>query len=149
MERWRRGIGHDGHLVADLRLNTPCEGGRGRSLQSGYHAIWWRSGAVDDEGWLGSGPLDVIDLRSIRPGAKGAVRIYPMQPSSWRDVGAGTVLDLRERVGQTLGVAVVRERIGVPDEALLRLDAVPLRPHESRLVARPMFEDLATVRGPG
>ena len=149
MERWRRVIGHDGHLLADLRLNAPSEGGRGRSLQSGYHATWWRSDAVDDEGWVGSGPLDVLDLPSIKPGATGRVRIYPMDPSSWRDVCAGTVLHLRERVGQTLGVAVVRERIGVPDEAPLRLDAVPLRPNESRLVARPMFEDLATGREPG
>jgi hypothetical protein len=104
---------------------------------------------VDDEGWLGSGPLDVIDLRSIPAGATGAVRIYPMQPSSWRDVRGATVLDLREGIAQTLDIAVVRKRIGVPDEAPLRLSAVPLRPNESRLVARLAFEDLATVREAG
>lgn len=41
VERWRRLIGHDGYLVAELRLLAPEEGGRGRALQSGYHAQWW------------------------------------------------------------------------------------------------------------
>jgi hypothetical protein len=135
VERWRRLIGHDGYLVADLRLATPAEGGRGRALQSGYHASWWLAG--DGETWLGSGPIDLLDeRRSIKPGEAGRVAIRPMDPSAWRTVGAEDVLHLRERVGQTLGIATVRARVGVPDAAPLRFDAVPLRPGEVLLERR-------------
>ncbi len=143
MERWRRLIGHDGYLVADLCIRTPAEGGRRRAVQGGYHAQWWLV-AEDCETWLGSGPLDLLDeRRSIKPGEKGRVAIHPMDPSAWRRVGTSDVLHLRERVGQTLGIATVRERVGVPDEAPLRLDAVPLRPGEVRLERREnLFEKL-------
>lgn len=136
MERWRRLIGHDGYLVAHLRLNTPQEGGRGRAVQSGYHALWWLVRG-SDETCVGSGPLDLLDeQRSIKPGQSGRIAIRPMDPSAWRQVDDGSLLHLRERVGQTLGVATVEERVGVPDAAPLRLDAVPLRPGEQRLVHR-------------
>lgn len=128
MERWRRVIGHDGFLLADLRLSTPEEGGRGRAVQSGYHAMWWLV-SRDGETWLGSGPLDLRDgRRSIKPGESGRVGIRPMDPSAWRGVDARCVLHLRERVGQTLGVATVIQRIDVPNAAPLRVDVVPLRP---------------------
>lgn len=144
VERWRRVIGHDGYMRADLQLNTPNEGGRSRSVQSGYHAQWWQ---VDgsDERWLGSGPLDLIDTRSIKPGATGSIKIYPMHPPSWRGVGAGAVLHLRERVAQTLGVAVILDRVQVPDEATLRLDTVPVRPHGVRSVGPTLWERLSGV----
>lgn len=134
MERWRRVIGHDGYLVADLRLCTPQEGGRSRAVQSGYHSQWW---LVRDSGehWVGSGPLDVADGPSIKPGATGTVHVHPMDPAQWRDVKPGAVLHLRERVGQTLGVATVRERVAVPDHAGLRLEIEQLRPGRARLVA--------------
>jgi hypothetical protein len=135
VERWRRLIGHDGYFVADLRVCTPAEGGRGRALQSGYHAQWWRVG--EGESWLGSGPIDLLgEQRSIKPGEAGEVAIRPMDPSAWRTVGPQDVLHLRERVGQTLGVATVRERVDVPDQASLRRDAVPLRPGEALLERR-------------
>jgi hypothetical protein len=76
------------------------------------------------------------ERRSIKPGEAGRVAIRPMDPAAWRGVGTSNVLHLRERVGQTLGVATVQERIGVPEEAPLRLDAVPLRPGQVRLVRR-------------
>jgi hypothetical protein len=58
--------------------------------------------------------------------------------------GPGCVAGSRhvERVASTgtsgtdAGVATVQERIGVPEEAPLRLDAVPLRPGQVRLVRR-------------
>ncbi len=135
MERWRRLIGHEGYLVADLRLSTPAEGGRSRAVQSGYHAQWWLVG--DGETWLGSGPIDLLDeRRSIKPGEAGRVAIRPMDPSAWRTVGPQDVLHLRERVGQTLAIATVQDRIRVPDEAPLQFDAVPLRPGEARLERR-------------
>lgn len=127
MERWRRVIGHDGYLVATLRITTPAEGGRSRAVQSGYHAGWWRVDA-SDESWLGSGPIDLMDeQRSIKPGHSGRVAIRPMDPQVWRGVQAGTVLHLRERVGQTLGVATVEGRVRMPDHAPLRPDPAPLR----------------------
>ena len=133
MERWRRLIGHDGRFIADLRLTTPAEGGRGRAVQSGYLAQWWLVGAAG-ETWVGSGPIDLLDgQRSIKPGHSGRVAVYPMDPSAWQAVGSGSVLHLRERVGQTLGVATVKERIDVPAEALLRFDAVPARPNRQQL----------------
>ncbi len=136
MEGWRRVIGHDGYLVADLRVRTSTEGGRTRAVQGGYHAQWWRV-AEDGETWLGSGPIDLLDeRRSIKPGEAGRVAIRPMDPSAWRGVGTSDVLHLREAVGQTLGGATVQERVGVPEEAPLRLDAVPLRPGEVRLKRR-------------
>lgn len=136
MERWRRLIGHDGCLLADLRLNTPEEGGRGRPVQSGYRASWWLV-TGDDETWLGSGPVDLLDERpSIKPGDVGRIAIHPMDPSAWRGVDARSRLHLRERIGQTLEVATVMKRVDVPDEAPLRLDAVPLRPGEVRLARR-------------
>lgn len=135
MERWRRALGHDGYLSAHLRLNTPGEGGRSRSVQSGYHAQWWLTEGTDER-WLGSGPLDGIDARSIKPGATRSIKIYPMHPADWLAVGPGAVLHLRELIGQTLGVAVVLDRVNVPDEAPLRLDAIPLRSNEVRLLAR-------------
>lgn len=134
VERWRRLIGHDGYLVADLRLLAPEEGGRGRAVQSGYHAQWWWIENAEER-WLGSGPLDVTTGPSIKPGATGTVHVHPMDPAPWREVGPGAVLHLRERVGQTLGLATVRERVALPDQAPLRLDEVPLRPGEVRLVA--------------
>ena len=134
MERWRRLIGHDGRFVADLRLTTPAEGGRGRAVQSGYHAQWWLAGAAG-ETWVGSGPIDLPDeQRSIKPGQSGRVAIYPMDPSAWLSVEGGSVLHLRERAGQTLGVATVKERVDVPAVAPLRFDAVPPRPGRQRLV---------------
>lgn len=133
MERWRRLIGHDGYLLADLRLNTPEEGGRGRPVQSGYRASWWLI-TGDVETWLGSGPLDLLDgQRSIKPGGAVRVAIHPLVPIGWRAVQAKSTLHLRERVGQTLGVATVVERVDVPDDAPLRFDAVPLRPGEALL----------------
>lgn len=133
VERWRRLIGHDGYLLADLRVATPAEGGRRRAVQGGYHAQWWLvSGG--DEVWVGSGPLDLLDeQRSIKPGHNGQVAIHPMDPSAWQDVDSGSVLHMRERVGQTLGVANVTTRVGVPDAAALRLDAVSVRSGEKRL----------------
>lgn len=103
-------------------------------MQSGYHAVWWL--VPDSEPTVvGSGPVDLLDgRRSIRPGETGRVAVHPMDPSAWRGVADGSVLHLRERPGQTLGVAVVRERVGVPDAAPLRLDAVPLRPGATPLV---------------
>jgi len=134
VERWRRLIGHDGYLVADLRLLAPEEGGRDRAVQSGYHAQWWRIESAGER-WLGSGPLDVTDGPSIKPGATGMVRVHPMDPAPWGEVGPGAVLHLRERVGQTLGLATVRDRVALPDQAPLRLDEDLLRPGEVRLVA--------------
>jgi hypothetical protein len=140
VERWRQLIGHDGYLVADLRLRTPAEGGRGRALQSGYHAQWWLIG--ETETWVGSGPIDLLEgRRSIKPGTTGSVAIRPMDPTAWRTVSQHDVLHLRERVGQTLGVAVVRERIDVPHDAPLRHDAVPLRPGQALLEHRESLLD--------
>lgn len=128
MGSWRKFIGHDGYFVATLRLTTPQEGGRSRAVQSGYHAQWWLVEAAG-ESWRGSGPIDIVsETRSIKPGQQGEVRIYPMDPAQWRDVIAGAVLHLRERVGQTLGVAAVTERVRVPQDAPLRLDAAQLPP---------------------
>jgi len=116
-------------------LTTPAEGGRRRAVQGGYHAQWWLVG--DGETWLGGGPIDLLDeRRSIRPGEIGRVPIRPMDPSAWRAVGPKDLLHLRERVGQTLGIATVRDRVAVPDTAPLRLDAVPLRPGEVFLERR-------------
>ena len=136
MEQWRRVIGHDGYLLADLRLATSEEGGRGRAVQSGCHAQWWLEGR--EERWVGSGPLDVIAAPSIKPGTTGTVRIHPMTPREWQGIAPGAVLHLRERVGQTPGVATVRQLIAVPDHADLNLDNERLRPGAVRLVtARP------------
>jgi hypothetical protein len=134
VERWRQLIGHDGWVEAELRLATPAEGGRGRAVQSGYRAVWWRVSA-EGEVFVGSGPLDLLDdRRSLKPGGTCRVAIRPMDPSAWRQVDAGSRLHLRERPGQTLGVATVISRVGVPDAAPLRLDAAPLRPGERHLV---------------
>ena len=135
LERWRRVIGHDGHLVADLRIATPEEGGRGRAVQSGYHAVWWVVSDGEDT-VVGSGPIDLLDeQRSIKPGQTGRVAIHPMDPVAWQQIGEGNQLHLRERPGQTLGVATVRKRVGVPEAAPLQLDALPLRPGQKRLVS--------------
>lgn len=122
MGSWRDVIGHDGYFAATLRLTTPDEGGRSRAVQSGYHAQWWSLEAAE-ESWRGSGPIDIVgETRSIKPGQQGEIRIYPMDPSQWRDVTAGAVLHLREKVGQTLGVAVVTESVRVPQDAPLPLE---------------------------
>jgi hypothetical protein len=136
VEEWRRIIGHDGYLLADLDVTAPEAGGRGRAVQSGYHAQWWSIDGADEH-WLGSGPLDVTSGPSIKPGGTGAVRVYPMDPSQWQQVGPGALLHLRERVGQTLGVATVRQRVAVPDHAPLRLEAEHPRAGAVRLVAAP------------
>jgi hypothetical protein len=140
MERWRRQIGHDGYLVARLRLLPPDEGGRPRAVQSGYRAQWWLvgagssagtvrvGGAASGEAWLGGAPIDVVgDRRSIRPGEEGVVHLHPMDPAPWQDVLGGAVLHLREREGMTLGIATVEEVVDLPEGAALRLDAVPAR----------------------
>ena len=140
MERWRRVLGHEGYFLAELRVATPAGGGRKRAIQGGYHAQWW---VVEEaaERWVGSGPIDLADeQRSIKPGGVGRVKIRPMDPASWHGVGAGSVLHLRERVGQTLAVATVVSSIGVPADAPLWLSQVPLRSGAVRLEAvRPTF----------
>jgi hypothetical protein len=148
MGSWRDVIGHDGYFAATLRLTTPDEGGRSRAVQSGYHAQWWLLEAAE-ESWRGSGPIDIVgETRSIKPGQQGEVRIYPMDPSQWRDVTVGAVLHLREKVGQTLGVAVVAERIRVPQDAPLRLEEVRLPPGAARLSSPKLSEPkLAPVAG--
>lgn len=128
VERWRRLIGHDGYVVVRMRIATPAEGGRSRTIQSGYRAQWWLVEAAG-ESWLGEGPLDLaVGRRSMKPGAAGQVRLHPMQPAHWREVRVGAVLHMRERVGQTLGIAQVTEIVDVPDDAPLRLDRVRQRP---------------------
>jgi hypothetical protein len=47
----------------------------------------------------------------------------------------GTVIELRERLHKTLGTGEVLERLEVPDDAPLRLDAVP---HRGKLLRRKM-----------
>lgn len=127
-------IGHDGYLVARLRVLMPEEGGRSRAVQSGYRAQWWLAGpgtGSSDEGrcgeaWLGGAPIDVVgDRRSIRPGEEGMVHLHPMDPAPWHGVVGGTVLHLREREGMTLGLATVEAVVDLPESAPLRLDAVP------------------------
>lgn len=114
-------------LRAELCVATPPEGGRNRAIQGGYHAQWWVA-AEAAERWVGSGPVDFGDeQRSIKPVGVGRAKIRPMDPASWHGVGAGSVLHLRERVGQTLGVATVASSIDVPADAPLRLSQVPLR----------------------
>ncbi len=77
--------------------------------------------------WLGSGSTDLADdLRTIKPGVVGLVLIRPTQPAEWRGVVPGQS-SLRERVGQTLGVATVTDAVGVPDDAPLRLAEVRSR----------------------
>jgi hypothetical protein len=140
MGSWRDVIGHNGYFVATLRLTTPQDGGRSRAVQSGYHAQWWSIEAAG-ESWRGSGPIDIVGARaSIKPGEQGGVRIYPMDPAQWRDVTAGAVLHLRERAGQTLGVAAVSERFRVPQDAPLRLEAERLPPGAAWLQA-PALDD--------
>ena len=66
--------------------------------------------------------------------------VRAMDPSQWRDVTAGAVLHLRERVGQTLGVAVVAERVRIPQDAPLRLEAVRLPPGAAWLCSPKLAE---------
>jgi hypothetical protein len=148
MGSWRDVIGHDGYFAATLRLTTPDEGGRSRAVQSGYHAQWWSLEAAE-ESWRGSGPIDIVgETRSIKPGYQGEIRIYPMDPSQWRDVTAGAVLHLREKVGQTLGVAVVTESVRVPQDAPLRLEGVRLPAAAARLSSPRLSErELAPLAG--
>jgi hypothetical protein len=148
MGSWRDVIGHDGYFAATLRLTTPDEGGRSRAVQSGYHAQWW-SLETAQESWRGSGPLDIVgEARSIKPGQQGEIRIYPMDPSQWHDVAAGAVLHLRERVGQTLGVAVVTGCVRVPQDAPLRLEGVRLPAGAARLSSPKLSEhELAPLAG--
>lgn len=94
---------------------------------------------VSDAGerWLGSGPVDLLDeRRSIKAGEEARIAVRPMQPSAWQEVQPGDALHLRERVGQTLGVAIVAECVGVPHDAPLRLDAIRLRPGAALLERR-------------
>ena len=145
MGGWREIIGHDGYLTADLEWSTRVEGGSKHAVQSGYHAAWW---LVDGEAerWLGSGPLDVVEALSIKPGATGPIKIYPLYPPDWVGVGPGAVLHLRERRVKTLGIAVVKERVDVPDDAPLRLDAIRLPPNAVLLVEQP--PDWERPKGP-
>lgn len=53
--------------------------------------------------------------------------IRPMEPADWQGVGDGTVLHLRERVGQTLGVPTVHDVMGVPEDGPLRAPEPPPR----------------------
>lgn len=128
VEQWRQLIGHEGYFLVALRMTTPTEGGRGRAVQSGYRAVWWLV-AASGETFLGSAPIDLADgQRSIRSGSAGRVRLHPLLPADWRLVQPGATVHLRERPGQTLGVGTVLERVGVPDEAPLRMDHHHLRP---------------------
>lgn len=128
MERWRAILGHDGYLLVDLRLSTGNEGGRNRALQSGYRAQWWLHGDNIDR-WLGSGPIDLPQgQRSLKPGQRGRVQVFPMLPAHWVDVEQGAVVYMRERVGQTLATGVVVDRVGVPADADLALSGVTPSP---------------------
>jgi hypothetical protein len=114
-EHWRRGLTHDGYVVATLRLATPEEGGWDRVVQSGYFAQWWLV-VGHSEHWLGPAGLDLLgERRSLKPGETGQVAIYPQWPAYWRQVEGMRVLRLREGLGKkTLGVATVSDRVNVP-----------------------------------
>lgn len=130
-------IGHDGHLVVDLRLLSSREGGRDRPIQSGYRAQWW---LVQEhvERWLGTGPIDLLQgRRSLKPGDIGPVALHPMVPSSWQDIDRGDVLHMRERPGRTLGIAEVKDRVALPDEAPLKLPLAPPAASKTLLAERP------------
>jgi len=136
MAQWRAVIGHEGYLVARLRMLTSDEGGRGRAVQSGYRARWWLVGLAD-EAWLGEGPLDLVgDRRSLQPGDEAEVRVHPMDPSQWQGLGPGVVLHLREWEGRTLGVATVQDVVGVPAEAPLQVVDLGPRRGQARLILR-------------
>jgi len=100
VEHWRRVLGHEGYFVADLRLNTPEEGGGKRPLQGGYSAQWWL--VVDSgERWLGPGGIDLLgEQRRIKPGETGQAAIYPWWPAYWQ----------RSRARASFGCARARGR---------------------------------------
>ena len=104
-------------------------------LQTGYRAVWWSPTAAG-EAFLSAGPIDLLDDRiSLRPGETARIAIRPMHPPVWGEVQRESVLHLRERRGQTLGIATVLGRVEVPNHSRLLLEDVVQRVGEVHLTS--------------
>lgn len=147
---WRRAIGHQGTFLAALELWPPERAGKVRHLQSGFGAVWsFQQG--NGQGVVESGPIDLVNARSLASGSTGHVLIHPMLPEAWQEIQPGALLELlslrsRPRV---IGEATVLERRGVPASAPMnplpfeetparaRLRAVTPTPEDERPALEP------------
>lgn len=115
MGSWADAIQHDGYFVVRLRVFTVDEGGQNRHVQSGMKASWT---GPDDCPLPGLLELPSETVRSIAPGIEAVVHVRPLEPSSWKDVGVGTMLGLCKNWPRELGEGVVVERVSVPEECI-------------------------------
>lgn len=136
-ERWREFLAHDGYVLMRLHLLSPQEGGGKRAIQSGYRADW----VVDEREPPERAPIDFVDgRRSLKPGAEGLVRAYPLRPERWRNTAPGSEVALRSKPGRVLGLAVVEAKVDLPTEHVgLRLPHLPER--KGSYLRRPSFGD--------
>ncbi|HEY7032265.1 MAG TPA: hypothetical protein VH482_13085 [Thermomicrobiales bacterium] len=93
------------HFEAHLTLLPTDQGGRANPIRTGYMPNWWLP--HDDGRELASAGLELIGVEELSPGATGDVRIYPFAPELWRDIPAGTALEMTEGPSRTIGIATV------------------------------------------
>lgn len=116
------------HLQAHLRVRPTAEGGRAGPVFAGYRAGWWLP-QPDGRYTYADGAVYPVAADVIAPGMTGPVQIYPLVPATWRNLVAGTEIEMREGP-RVVGVATVDQPLSAadsapdrhPKEALVRSD---------------------------
>lgn len=122
---WKDALQHDGVINVRVRLMTPSQGGRSRSIQSGFKAEW-DVGA----GRRTTAPLELPPtMRSLAAGDEADVTVFPLEPVAWRNARPGTAVKLLDG-NRMIGHGVVQAVRDVPS-----VD-VPLRSEAPRRRSR-------------
>lgn len=103
------------HIQAHLRVRPTADGGRTGAIFPGYRAGWWLP-QPDGRHTDADGAVYPLAADEIAPGMAGAVRIYPLLPVIWRDLGPGAEIEMREGP-RVVGVATVVESLSAADPA--------------------------------
>lgn len=90
---------------ARLELLPTSRGGRETAIRTGYAPNWWLPGTP--EPILASAVIELVDQEELTPGASGTVRIYPLAPEIWSEVGVGMEIEMTEGPRRTVGNATV------------------------------------------
>jgi hypothetical protein len=97
------------YVRAHLLLKSSDAGGRRRPIASGYRCNCWH-GALTETGKRAYSDAVVYleHEESLEPGEGTTVRLQPAFPDLWRDVDAGTAIDVCEG-SRVVGEATVIE----------------------------------------
>lgn len=84
-------------IEAELQMTSTDQGGRSRPILSGYRCNCWL-GIVTEMGdrAYNDAVIYLESGRTLEPGARATVRVWPAFPDLWSDVVAGTMIEVCE-----------------------------------------------------